>query len=142
MKSKYDSILKVRKQQLDKAQTHLSEAQQRLKENEKLCELSRLEYKTLKTLPSNGGINELKSNLTMSNVAREALLRAKEKLELSQKEIVHYEFLCQKANLNYEKVKALNNEEIKKRQKEIQRNEQNFLDEIANTRFFKKDKNV
>ena len=73
----------------------------------------------------------------MANIGKEALQRAKEKVELSEKEIVHYQFLYQKANLEYEKIKTLEAKEIKEKQKELQKAEQKFIDELAITRFFR-----
>lgn len=142
MKSKYNSVVKVRKQQLDKAQSNLNAAKQRQIENERIYELSRKEYESLSVLPSSGSIAELRSNLTMAQVGRDALARAKEKVELSKKEMNHYQFLYQKAHLDYEKIKVLEAEEIKQKQKELAKLEEKFLDEIAITRFFKGEKNV
>lgn len=140
MKSKYDSIVKVRRRQLDSAEKKLYQAQARQSENERLYELSRQAYKEVHTLPSSGSLKELKSNLTMMNVGKEALERAKEKVELSKQEIKHYEFLYQKAHLEYEKMKALESTELKEKQKALQKLEEKFLDEIALSRFLKEKK--
>ncbi|EIL2845819.1 flagellar FliJ family protein [Campylobacter coli] len=142
MKSKYNSVAKVRKQQLDKAQSNLNAAKQRQIENERLYELSRQECESLSVLPSSGSIAELRSNLTMAQVGRDALARAKERVELSKKEMNHYQFLYQKAHLDYEKIKVLEAEEIKQKQKELAKIEEKILDEIAITRFLKGEKNV
>ncbi|EFC33396.1 hypothetical protein C414_000020058 [Campylobacter jejuni subsp. jejuni 414] len=140
MKSKYNSVIKVRKQQLDKAESNLNQAKQRQIENEKAYELSRQEYENLGVLPRSGSIAELRSNLSMAQVGREALARVKEKVELSKKEINHYQFLYQKAHLDYEKIKVLEAEEIKQKQKELAKAEEKFLDEIAISRFFRGEK--
>ena len=58
MKSKYNSVIKVRKQQLDKAESNLNQAKQRQIENEKAYELSRQEYENLGVLPRSGSIAE------------------------------------------------------------------------------------
>ncbi len=137
MKTKFTSIAKVRKQQLDNAELRLGKAKQRLKEHQKLYELSYAELRNLSLIPNSGSSSELKSNLAMANIGKEALQRAREKLELSQKEIIHYEFLYQKANIEYEKIKALESKEIKEKQKELEKKEQKFIDELAITRFFR-----
>lgn len=142
MKSKYNSVVKVRKQQLDKAETNLNQAKQRQLENERLYEISRRECEELAVLPKSGSIAELRSNLSMAQVGRDALARAKEKVELSKKEMNHYQFLYQKAHLDYEKMKVLEAEEIKQKQKELAKAEEKFLDEIAISRFFKGEKDV
>lgn len=140
MKSKYNSVVKVRKQQLDKVETNLNKARQRQLENERLYELSRKECENLSALPCSGSATQLRSNLAMIQVGRDAIGRAKEKLELSKKEVRHYQFLYQKAHLDYEKMKVLEDEEIKQKQKQLAKAEEKFLDEIAISRFFKGEK--
>lgn len=140
MKSKFNAVIKVKKQQLDKAQTNLNAALQRQKENERLLGLAREELLNLSTLKGQISSEELRANVFMEGVAREALTRAKEKVELSHKEVNHYQFLYKKAHLDYEKIKYLQSEELKAMQKAIQKAEEKFLDELAISRFFKKDK--
>ncbi|ECC1871390.1 hypothetical protein FNY48_01850 [Campylobacter upsaliensis] len=140
MKSKFNAVIKVKKQQLDKAQTDLNAAQQRQKENERLLGLAREELLNLSTLKGQISSEELRANVFMECVAREALTRAKEKVELSHKEVNHYQFLYKKAHLDYEKIKYLQSEELKAMQKAMQKAEEKFLDELAISRFFKKDK--
>ncbi|TKX32891.1 flagellar export protein FliJ [Campylobacter aviculae] len=140
MKSRYNSVVKVKKQQLDKAESNLNQAKQRQIENEKILELSKKECESLNILPKSGSVAELRSNLAMRQVGRDTLARAKEKVELSKKEMVHYQFLYQKAHLDYEKMKVLEAEEIKQKQKELAKLEEKFLDEIAISRFFNKEK--
>lgn len=140
MKSKFNAVIKVKKQQLDKAQTDLNAAQQRQKENERLLGLAREELLNLSTLKGQISSEELRANVFMEGVAREALTRAKEKVELSHKEVNHYQFLYKKAHLDYEKIKYLQSEELKAMQKAMQKAEEKFLDELAISRFFKKDR--
>lgn len=140
MKSKFNAVIKVKKQQLDKAQTNLNAALQRQKENEKLLGLAREELLNLSTLKGQISSEELRANVFMEGVAREALARAKKKVELSHKEVNHYQFLYKKAHLDYEKIKYLQSEELKAMQKAMQKAEEKFLDELAISRFFKKDK--
>ncbi|EOG2478445.1 TPA: flagellar FliJ family protein [Campylobacter upsaliensis] len=140
MKSKFNAVIKVKKQQLDKAQTDLNAAQQRQKENERLLGLAQEELLNLSTLKGQISSEELRANVFMEGVAREALARAKEKVELSHKEVNHYQFLYKKAHLDYEKIKYLQSEELKAMQKAMQKAEEKFLDELAISRFFKKDK--
>ena len=141
MKSKFNAVIKVKKQQLDKAQTDLNAAQQRQKENERLLGLAQEELLNLGSLKGQISSEELRANVFMEGVAREALTRAKEKVELSHKEVNHYQFLYKKAHLDYEKIKYLQSEELKAMQKAMQKAEEKFLDEFAISRFFKKDKN-
>ncbi|EAI8172791.1 flagellar export protein FliJ [Campylobacter upsaliensis] len=140
MKSKFNAVIKVKKQQFDKAQTDLNAALQRQKENERLLGLAQEELLNLSTLKGQISSEELRANVFMEGVAREALARAKEKVELSHKEVNHYQFLYKKAHLDYEKIKYLQSEELKAMQKAMQKAEEKFLDELAISRFFKKDK--
>ncbi|WP_270989460.1 flagellar export protein FliJ [Campylobacter upsaliensis] len=140
MKSKFNAVIKVKKQQLDKAQTDLNAALQRQKENEGLLGLAQEELLNLGSLKGQISSEELRANVFMEGVAREALARAKEKVELSHKEVNHYQFLYKKAHLDYEKIKYLQSEELKAMQKAMQKAEEKFLDELAISRFFKKDK--
>ncbi|EMD8085576.1 flagellar FliJ family protein [Campylobacter upsaliensis] len=140
MKSKFNAVIKVKKQQFDKAQTDLNAALQRQKENEGLLGLAQEELLNLSTLKGQISSEELRANVFMEGVAREALARAKEKVELSHKEVNHYQFLYKKAHLDYEKIKYLQSEELKAMQKAMQKAEEKFLDELAISRFFKKDK--
>ena len=142
MKSKFDSVLKVKKQSLDNAENNLNKAKQRQLENERIFELSRKECENLGYIAQNGSVAELRASLSMAEVGRNALARAKERVELSKKEMNHFQFLYQKAHLDYEKIKVLQSEELKQKQKEIAKAEEKFLDEIAISRFFKGEKNV
>ncbi|WP_270986554.1 flagellar export protein FliJ [Campylobacter upsaliensis] len=138
MKSKFNAVIKVKKQQLDKAQTDLNAALQRQKENERLLGLAQEELLNLGSLKGQISSEELRANVFMEGVARKALARAKEKVELSHKEVNHYQFLYKKAHLDYEKIKYLQSEELKAMQKAMQKAEEKFLDELAISRFFKK----
>ncbi|EHG9255971.1 flagellar FliJ family protein [Campylobacter upsaliensis] len=140
MKSKFNAVIKVKKQQFDKAQTDLNAALQRQKENERLLGLAQEELLNLGSLKGQISSEELRANVFMEGVAREALARAKEKVELSHKEVNHYQFLYKKAHLDYEKIKYLQSEELKAMQKAMQKAEEKFLDELAISRFLKKDK--
>lgn len=137
MKTKFGSIAKVRKQQLDNAEINLNKARQRQQEHQRLYELSYQQLRGLSAVPNSGLSSELRCNLAMANIGKEALQRAKEKVELSEKEIMHYQFLYQKAHLEYEKIKTLEAKELEEKQKEIQKAEQNLIDEFAITRFFR-----
>ncbi|KAA6227249.1 MULTISPECIES: flagellar export protein FliJ [unclassified Campylobacter] len=140
--NKYSVIVKVRKQQLDDAENNLNVAKQRQLQHQRLYELCYAEFLMANSLPTQGSISELKSSVELSHIGQDTLNRAKEKVELSKKEMAHYQFLYKKAYMDYEKIKALEGEELKKIQKQMLKDEQKFLDEIAITRFFTKDKDV
>ncbi|EAH4571029.1 flagellar FliJ family protein [Campylobacter sp. IFREMER_LSEM_CL2127] len=139
MKSKYSSVIKLRKQQLDKAEANLTKTRQKLlqceeelKEASKTCESL--------TLADKGSIALLRSSLKLQEIAREGKQRVKQKLDLTKKELAHHQHLYKKAHLEFEKIKVLENEELKKIQKALQKEEEKFIDELAITRHFNKDK--
>lgn len=140
MKTKYDSVLKVKKQHLDNAENELNKAKQRRLKYEQDYDLADEESKSL-SLPSSGDIKSLRTNLNMIDIAREVKQRAKEKLELSNKELNHYQFVYKKAYLDYEKIKYLKEEDIRNQIKQKQKDEEKFIDELAISRYFYGEKN-
>lgn len=140
MKTKYDSVLKVKKQHLDNAENELNKAKQRRLKYEQDYDLADEESKSL-SLPSSGDIKSLRTNLNMIDIAKEVKQRAKEKLELSNKELNHYQFVYKKAYLDYEKIKYLKEEDIRNQIKQKQKDEEKFIDELAISRYFYGEKN-
>lgn len=136
---KYHAILKVKKQALDRAEADLARAKQRQKENLEKLELAKKDYANL-SLPSGGNSSLLKQSLEFKAVAEATQKQAREKVELSQKEVAHYEFIYKKFLLDYEKIKYLETQELKKVQKELLKAEEKFIDEIAVSRFFSQQK--
>lgn len=139
MKSKYSSVIKLRKQQLDKAEADLTktrakflQCEEDFKEASRVCEGI--------VLAKSGSIALLNSSLKMQEIARNSKKQAKQKLDLAKTELAHFQYLYKKAHLELEKIKVLENEEIKKIKKILQKEEEKFIDEIAITRHFTKDK--
>lgn len=126
-------ILKIKKQALQNAELELNRAkkrQEKIINDIFLCDEEFKNVNTAKELTQILLQNEaLKNNLSI----KQALL---EKLELSKKEIVHYEHLYKKANLEYEKIKILHEEELLKIKQEKEKKLALELDEIATIRFF------
>lgn len=136
MKTKYSSIIKVKKQALERAENNLNKAKARQLENQKKLEQAIKECDSL-SIPQKGDANELRQSMQMLQIARDSKERAAQKVLLSDKEIVHYQHLYKKANFDYEKIKYLEAEEIKKIKKELEKIEAKNLDEIAISRFFR-----
>lgn len=139
MSSKYSSVIKLRKQQLDKAEAKLTKTRQKilqceeeLKEATKTCESLNLADK--------GSIVLLRSSLKMQEIARDGKRLIKQKLDLLKKELAHNHHLYKRAHLEFEKMKVLENEELKKIKKILQKEEEKFIDELAITRHFNKEK--
>ncbi|TEY04494.1 flagellar export protein FliJ [Campylobacter sp. US33a] len=135
MKTKYETVLKVKKRQLDNAENNLNKARARQMEHEKAYVLAKQECEQF-SLPKSGSIELLKSNLTIIDIARSVKNEALRKVELSKKEMVHYQHLYKKAHLDYEKMKYLQSEELKKIQIQLKKSEEKFIDELAVSRYF------
>ncbi len=138
MKTKYSTVLKVKKQALNKAESNLNAARNRQAQNEEALKEANRVCESL-NLPQKGGVDELRQSMKMRQIAREARERAAEKVLLSKKEVAHFEHLYKRANLDYEKIKYLESEELKKLKKELEKIEAKNLDEIAISRFFRRE---
>ena len=134
MKSKFTSIVRVKKQEMDKVEAKLAVARLNVRNfEENLVHLrARLEEFCL---PKSGNICELKENLEFIKITRQELNVCKESLEMAKKEVSHYEHKYKNANLEYEKMKYLEKEEFKKEIKRIQKAEALALDEFAVMKF-------
>ncbi len=139
MNSKYSSVVKVKKQELDKAETNLLKAKQRQKANEEALSKANAEYLSLK-MPVQGNTELLKQSLEFKSIAQNVKEAAKEKVKLSAQEIVHYQHLYKNAHLAYEKIKYLESQELKELQKKLEKAEQKSLDDIAVSKYFRERK--
>lgn len=136
MKTKYSTVVKVKKEALNKAESNLNVALSRQAQHEEALTEANKVCESL-NLPLKGGASELRESMKLREVARETRDRAAEKVLLSQKEVAHYQHLYKRANLDYEKVKYLEAQELKKLKKELEKIEAKNLDEIAISRFFR-----
>ncbi len=130
MKSKFDGIVKVKKQELDIAESNLIRAKDSVKKVEQnideiVCEILSLQ------VPKKGGFEQMQ-------LQRHTLLmlrRQKEHLDFELIEAKNRVHGCQRlyedANLQYEKMMYLKEEEIAKKIKALQKKERMNMDEIA-----------
>ena len=134
MKSKFTSVVRVKKQEMDKVEAKLVVARLNVRNAEEKIALLRAKLNEF-SLPKSGNIGELRENLELINIARAELSACKESLEIAKKEVLHYEHKYNNANLEYEKMKYLEKEEFKKEIKRIQKAEALALDEFAVMKF-------
>lgn len=139
MSSKYTPVVKVKKQELDKAETNLAKAKQRQRANEEALRRANAEYLSV-NLPNSGSVELLKQSLEIKAIAKNVKDAAKEKVELSAKEMTHYQHLYKNAHLAYEKIKYLESEELKAVQEKLKKAEQKALDDIATSKYFRERK--
>ena len=134
MKSKFTSVVRVKKQEMDKLEAKLVVARLNVRSAEENLALLRARLDEF-SLPKSGNIDELRQNLELINIARQELSACKERLEIAKKEVLHYEHKYKNANLEYEKMRYLEKEEFKREIKRIQKAEALALDEFAVMKF-------
>lgn len=132
--TKFSQILKVKKRALEKIEIDLTKSRNKLSMlknelNELLLSISSHQF------PKKGTTIELNANLAILNAYKNEKNDLNEKISLTGKEIMHFEHLYKKAYLDYEKIKYLEEEEIKKTIIKGKKQEQLMLDEIATQRF-------
>ncbi|AQW83653.1 flagellar export protein FliJ [Campylobacter pinnipediorum] len=134
MTNKFSSIVRVKKQILDKIEAKLAKA----RNNVRTCELNIQTAKdrlSQTLLPKTGNISELRQELHLINIMKNDILLLNEKLNIAQKEVMHFTHQYKNANLEYEKMKYLEQEEFKKEIKRIKQKEMMELDEFATIKF-------
>ena len=134
MKSKFTSVVRVKKQEMDKVEAKLVVARLNVRSAEENLVLLRTRLNEF-SLPKNGNIDELRQNLELISIARQELSACKERLEIAKKEVLHYEHKYKNANLEYEKMRYLEKQEFKREIKRIQKAEALALDEFAVMKF-------
>ena len=90
MKSKFTSVVRVKKQEMDKVEAKLVVARLNVRNAEEKIALLRAKLNEF-SLPKSGNIGELRENLELINIARAELSACKESLEIAKKEVLHYE---------------------------------------------------
>ena len=138
MKSKFSSVVRVKKQMMDKIEVRLVAARLNVRRLEASLKAVLDEF----DLPKSGNANDLKGDLELLKIMRDELASYKEQLELAKKEVAHFEHQYKNANLEYEKMKYLEKEDFKREIKRIERAESLALDEFAIIKFATKDKAV
>lgn len=136
MKNKYSSIVKIKKQALDASELELGKAKMNVAKKESLL-VSKKEYYSSLSLQESGLMKAVLAGLKLREVARQDVIFAKEDASNAKREVSLKEALYKKAFLDYEKMKYLELEEIKKYKQKLKADEAKFLDEIAVSRYFK-----
>ncbi len=139
MKSKYSQVVKIKKQELDKAENNLAAAKQRQRSNEAALMQAKAEYLSI-SLPQSGSVQLLRESLSFKSIAKDIKDAAQERVNLSKNECNHYQHLYKNAHLNYEKIKYLETQDLKEYQKQLAKAEQKALDDIATSKFFRERK--
>lgn len=130
MKTKFDSVVKVKKQQVERIENDIR------KINKSILELNREieEFKDsllLFTLPKTGTFNKIKQIKESQNIIKNQIQNLENQIVILQNRKNELLNELKKANIDYEKMKYLQNEEIKKALKELKLKESREIDEIA-----------
>jgi len=130
MKTKFDGVVKVKKQQVERIENDIR------KINKSILELNR-EIEELKdslllfTLPKTGTFNKIKQIKESQNIIKNQIQNLENQIVILQNRKNELLNELKKANIDYEKMKYLQNEEIKKALKELKLKESREMDEIA-----------
>jgi flagellar biosynthesis chaperone FliJ len=130
MKTRYTSLLKVKKNELDKSERELQKANQILNDAKSSLEEAYLLLETLE-LPKSGTIQEMLSAKAFISTQREIVEEKKKWVAFAQEQVVFAIDKLKVSNVEYEKFKYLDFEEIKKIVKLRNLKEVKDLDEIA-----------
>ncbi|WP_169764544.1 flagellar export protein FliJ [Campylobacter mucosalis] len=134
MPSKFTPIVRVKKQALDKIEIKLIRAKNDLSKYNFELSIAKDEINRHQ-MPKSGDVSELRQSLEILKIMNASLKELKEKIELTQREVAHFTYQYKNANLEYEKVKYLEEEEIKLDLKKKKRAEELMLDEFATIKF-------
>lgn len=134
MKSKFSSIVRVKKQALDRAEAKVAIARANVATYELNLNNAKAELNSFGLIKS-GNVNELKQELYKLNIMRDEVATLSEKLNLAQRELAHFTHQYKNANLDYEKMKYLEQEDFKLAIKIAKQKEALMLDEFATIKF-------
>jgi len=131
MKTKFSQLVKVKKRKVDEIESELLDIQNQKRRVESEIKNILQDIVELKA-PQSGNFAELNLSYSyLSNLSNQKKVREKQLLSIMQQiEIV--KDLYKEANIDYEKIKYLDEQEIKKQLEELKIKENKDMDEIAN----------
>jgi len=130
VKTKFDALVKLKKLDVDKIESELTKQNGKInkinQEIEKFqIELSEIHY------PQSGNFAMITQIKMMQNAMREQINSKKEELKFLENQISLLKGQLKEKELEYEKMKYLQGEEIKKEIKRLKKEEDKNMDEIA-----------
>ena len=139
MKTKFDALVKLKKLDVDKIERGIIKQNDKInKINQKIDflqkELSEIEY------PKSGNFAMITQIKVMQNAVIQEINSKKEELKFIQNQITLLKGQLKEKELEYEKMKYLQGEEIKKEIKRLKKEEAKNMDEIALMLFKGEDK--
>lgn len=130
MKTKFSGVVQVAKKNIDRLELILASSRAKANKLATDIEILTTNLKSYK-FPKNGDFILIKIGLEEQRLLRKQKDDIQEQLNLVRTQISHYENQYKKAYIEFEKMKYLENEEIKKNIQKVKRLESIALDEIA-----------
>ena len=141
MKTRYTSLVSVKKNIMQKSERELQSVNAKLKNAKKALEESKQDINTIQT-PQNGKASSFLATRTLLDAQRSLITHNEEWVKYTQGEVQQAQQKLQKDTTEFEKFKYLETEEIKKKLQEIKIKEAKDLDEVALMTFGRKDKDL
>jgi flagellar biosynthesis chaperone FliJ len=130
-KSKFSSLVKIKRSKLQEIERELIDVQNRKKKVESQIALTREKIKSFNT-PKDGKIASFQLSKENFSLMIEELEELKQRLEIRKKQISSLRQLYKEADMELEKFLALEDEEVQKMLDLAKRLESKEMDEIAN----------
>jgi flagellar export protein FliJ len=141
MKTKFSQIVKVKQRKVDEIENELMDVRFQKRKTLSMIEDILKEIEGLKT-PQSGSFAEINlSHSYLKNLSNQKKEKEKEILQLD-KQIEGIKELYKEANIEFEKIKYLEDLEIEKKLQELKVQESKDMDEIANLLHAKKKSKV
>lgn len=137
MNSKFTSIVKVRKQQMDKIETLLAKARFQKSELEQKLALTCKEIENTE-VPSSGSISVMVCFRERLDILRKEKVRFDKMLLMKGNEVKQLQDKYKIAHMEHEKIKYLENQDFEEWMEKIKKQEQLDMDEISNMLFVNK----
>ncbi|WP_457562882.1 flagellar export protein FliJ [Caminibacter pacificus] len=130
MKTKFDSVVKLKKQQVEKIQNDIQKINKAVLELSSKIEELKASLIQL-TLPKSGSFSKITQINTQKTLLRNEIQNLQNQINILNNRKNELLEELKKARIEYEKMKYLQGEEIKKQLKEIKLKESREMDEIA-----------
>ncbi|WP_456489427.1 flagellar export protein FliJ [Caminibacter pacificus] len=130
MKTKFDSVVKLKKQQVEKIQNDIQKINKAVLELSSKIEELKASLMQL-TLPKSGSFSKITQINTQKTLLRNEIQNLQNQINILNNRKNELLEELKKARIEYEKMKYLQGEEIKKQLKEIKLKESREMDEIA-----------
>ena len=130
MKTKFTQIVKIKKQKVAKVEIELTKINNKISDTDRNISDTNEAIKSHST-PMSGSFSQIKLYQDNLNSYLYELKELNNELNLHKSEKTKIDIQLKEANLDYEKMKYIENVEIKKILKEAKRKEENELNEIS-----------